>query len=109
MSIRIVSVPPAVLFQSCLEHQIGVLLDWHRVMHEIEYLVKGFLRVVLESNVMPCILGDQLSKSRELAPKNSFRACSVDRSLLALTMSRRPLRSRRDEMHPPKPPCWIGR
>ncbi|HZF23016.1 MAG TPA: hypothetical protein VE030_06070 [Burkholderiales bacterium] len=77
MSIRIASVPPAVLFQSCLEHQIGVLLDWHRVMHEIEYLVKGFLRVVLESNVMPCILGDQLSKSRELAPKNSFRACSV--------------------------------
>ena len=60
-----------------LERQIGVLLDWHRVMHEIEYLVKGFLRVVLESNVMPCILGDQLSKSRELTPKNSFRACSV--------------------------------
>jgi hypothetical protein len=77
LSIRIASVPPAVLFQSCLERQIGVLLDWHRVMHEIEYLVKGFLRVVLESNVMPCILGDQLSKSRELAPKNSFRACSV--------------------------------
>ena len=45
-----------------LEHQIGVLLDWHRVLHEIEYLVKGFLRVVLERNVMPCILGDQLLK-----------------------------------------------
>src|SRR6266852_5708675 len=37
----------------------------------------------------------------------SFRACSVDRSVLVLTMSRRPLRSRRDEMHPPKPPCLI--
>jgi hypothetical protein len=37
-----------------------VPLDWHRVVHEIDYLVKGFLRVVLESNVMPCILGDQL-------------------------------------------------
>jgi hypothetical protein len=56
-----------------------VLLDWHRVVHEIQFLVKGFLRVVLESNVMPCILGDQLSKSPELAPKNSFRACSVAR------------------------------
>jgi len=43
-------------------------LDWHRVVHEIEYLMKGFLRVVLESNV-PSILGDQLSKSHELAPK----------------------------------------
>jgi len=53
LSIRIGSVPPAVLFQSCLERQIGVLLDWHRVVHEIEYLVKGFLR-------MPCILGDQV-------------------------------------------------
>ena len=37
-----------------------MLLDWHRVVHEIQFLVKGFLRVVLESNVMPCILGDQL-------------------------------------------------
>jgi hypothetical protein len=60
LSIRIGSVSPAVLFQSCLERQIGVLLDRHRVVHEIEYLVKGFLRVVLESNVMPCVLSDQL-------------------------------------------------
>ena len=60
LSIRIGSVPPAVLFQSCLEHQIGVLWTGTAWCTKIEYLVKGFLRVVLESNVMPCILGDQL-------------------------------------------------
>jgi hypothetical protein len=49
--------------------QIGVLCTGAACCTKIEYLVKGFLRVVLESNVMPSILGDQLSKSHELAPK----------------------------------------
>jgi hypothetical protein len=73
-----------------------VLLDWHRVVHEIEYLVKGFLRVVLESNVMPSILGDQLSKSHELAPKKQLsgmfgrpqRACVDDVASSAALASR---------------------